>query len=143
VKHFVYNLAFLNVVPCHVMSCHVPADIKLCINGCKSTAVTHLILSDAISSRNYTVVCGYLLQIALSSYSTSWQVSVTNKGKRKSCPCPRHECIWGSGGLTPLILNFGPHMEVSGQLHASAAFPRYLLHRRLSFPLHFLPTDTI
>ena len=28
----------------------------------------------------------YLLQIALSSHGTSWQVSVTNKGKRKTVP---------------------------------------------------------
>ena len=34
-------------------------------------------------------------------------------------------------------------MEVSGQLHASAALPRYLLQRGQISPLHFLPLDTI
>ena len=49
------------------------------------------------------------------------------------------------GGIDPLILNLGPptQMEVSIQLNASVALPRYLLHKRQSSALRFLPSDRI
>jgi len=33
-------------------------------------------------------------------------VSVKVKKKEK-CPCPHHECIWGSRGIAPFILSLG------------------------------------
>jgi hypothetical protein len=46
------------------------------------------------------------------------------------------ESYWGSGGIAPLILWPRHYMEVSGQLHAPAAYPHgkspwYPLDRRL------------
>jgi hypothetical protein len=62
--------------------------------------------------------------------------------KGEAFPVHTMNAYGGSGVVTPLILNLGPQMGVSSRLHASAALPRDLLHRRLSSPLHFLPSDT-
>jgi hypothetical protein len=45
-------------------------------------------------------------------------------------PCPRHEGIWGSGGIVPLILNFGTRW--SKVVNALAALPR----QRSQYPLN-------
>jgi hypothetical protein len=44
--------------------------------------------------------------------------ALMSKVKVKSCPCARHEVMWGSGGMAP------PHWtEVSGKIHAPASLP--------------------
>ena len=56
-----------------------------------------------------------------------------SKGKGKiAIVCLRHESVWRSGGLSPIVLNIGTRW--CGQLNFWPFYLRYPLHGRLGWP---------
>jgi len=54
----------------------------------------------------------------------SIQCAQSEKHQKRNCPCVRHEGIWESGCISPLLLDLGIRWLMSGLLHAPAALSR-------------------